>query len=637
MRILTHNNHFFSLCIIFSTVISSGFAENPFKCNDFGDKISFSVKVNSDTTIRINTYDVISQLAIDAEFVLLTDDSFLRVLLTDIKGNSHVVLEANKMYFEDSINYVYQYAEETICLNEITPASLDVYCSSAYIFIDNVYICNPNLYRYSSTEAKNLFKKQRQIRVNSINQYNKFYGKLWIADVNEISLLSFEERKRVLGISNKDDSYGLEYYNSGIFEFNYIHPISNERSQTSYVSSFDWRNRHGKNWITSVKDQGYSGYCWAFACTALTEAMANLYYNRLLELDLSEQDVGWYTYANNPNVNGYYGGSNYDGLAYIRDNGIIDEEALPFIDSPNPNMPNNRPTGSECVSFNSFSGISMSNYIISLNPDTLKFYIIHKGPLLSGYSAYYSHSMLLVGYDTIEEGDTIYLLNHNQSNNIIIGPDNQYIGSTYWIFKNSYGSDYGYNGYTYVLFSDYQYNMLIPKYLNTPITTIEYDESDVVWEDTDGDGYYWWGIGDKPISCPSWIPSTPDGDDTDYTYGPMDMYGNLENLTLRLNDTLFIDDDTLWDDRLFVYRHIVLRNAATLTINNNVTFYQNVDMIIQDGSSLILNNGILFNANIKYVNPSQIRINGGEVKYRDSFYVPIGSVLNVNKGIINSF
>ncbi|MBR6371229.1 MAG: hypothetical protein IKS24_09180 [Bacteroidaceae bacterium] len=245
--------------------------------------------------------------------------------------------------------------------------------------------------------------------------------------------------------------------------------------------------------------------------------------------------------------------------------------------------------------------------------------------------------MLLVGYDTIEEGDTIYLLNHNQSNNIIIGPDNQYIGSTYWIFKNSYGSDYGYNGYTYVLFSDYQYNMLIPKYLNTPITTIEYDESDVVWEDTDGDGYYWWGIGDKPISCPSWIPSTPDGDDTDYTYGPMDMYGNLENLTLRLNDTLFIDDDTLWDDRLFVYRHIVLRNAATLTINNNVTFYQNVDMIIQDGSSLILNNGILFNANIKYVNPSQIRINGGEVKYRDSFYVPIGSVLNVNKGIINSF
>jgi hypothetical protein len=41
----------------------------------------------------------------------------------------------------------------------------------------------------------------------------------------------------------------------------------------------DWRNRWGRNWITSVRNQGGSQNCWAFGMTALYEAMIRIEHN----------------------------------------------------------------------------------------------------------------------------------------------------------------------------------------------------------------------------------------------------------------------------------------------------------------------------------------------------------------------
>jgi len=44
----------------------------------------------------------------------------------------------------------------------------------------------------------------------------------------------------------------------------------------SLSSNVDWRNRFGWNWISSVRHQGSSQNCWAFAATALIEAMVRI-------------------------------------------------------------------------------------------------------------------------------------------------------------------------------------------------------------------------------------------------------------------------------------------------------------------------------------------------------------------------
>ncbi|MDP7244266.1 MAG: C1 family peptidase, partial [Flavobacteriales bacterium] len=54
-------------------------------------------------------------------------------------------------------------------------------------------------------------------------------------------------------------------------------------------NSFDWRNRHGENWNSPVKNQGSVSSCTSFGAIAAIEATINLYYNQHLDIDLSEQ------------------------------------------------------------------------------------------------------------------------------------------------------------------------------------------------------------------------------------------------------------------------------------------------------------------------------------------------------------
>ncbi len=58
--------------------------------------------------------------------------------------------------------------------------------------------------------------------------------------------------------------------------------------------------------------------------------------------------------------------------------------------------------------------------------------------------------------------------------------------------------------------------------VKTPITSVSKNYN-VTYEDADGDGYYWWGLGPKPANCPG--PDQADGDDSDPTKGPLDQYG----------------------------------------------------------------------------------------------------------------
>lgn len=57
------------------------------------------------------------------------------------------------------------------------------------------------------------------------------------------------------------------------------------------AAAVDWRNRFGRNWVSTVRDQNPCQSCWAFAGTALVESMLKIehaYWARLSEGDLHD-------------------------------------------------------------------------------------------------------------------------------------------------------------------------------------------------------------------------------------------------------------------------------------------------------------------------------------------------------------
>jgi len=154
----------------------------------------------------------------------------------------------------------------------------------------------------------------------------------WVAGETSVSNLTYAEKKRLLGVAEGPqvlDLQGFEYYRGGVFELQSNSTDSRTLSvqaNGSLVKNFTWGNRHGENWITSVKNQASCGSCWAFAATGATEAVTNLYYNQHLDLDLAEQDALSCSHAGNCEEGGFA----YQALDYFHTTGIVDESCFPY-------------------------------------------------------------------------------------------------------------------------------------------------------------------------------------------------------------------------------------------------------------------------------------------------------------------
>ncbi|HHI02562.1 MAG TPA: DUF333 domain-containing protein, partial [candidate division Zixibacteria bacterium] len=92
---------------------------------------------------------------------------------------------------------------------------------------------------------------------------------------------------------------------------------------------FDWRDQHGQDWVTSVKNQGGCGSCWAFASVALAEAIRNVHQNDpTIDIDLSEQ----YLVSDCLLDNHCCGGWTDIALDFIKNDGIPDDGCMMYYD-----------------------------------------------------------------------------------------------------------------------------------------------------------------------------------------------------------------------------------------------------------------------------------------------------------------
>lgn len=97
------------------------------------------------------------------------------------------------------------------------------------------------------------------------------------------------------------------------------------------IHQFDLRDKDGINWMSSVKNQGKCGSCWAHATVGLIEAQYRIALNwPHIDLDLSEQEL-----VSNCYEGGHCAGGNIAGaLNHIigRSDGVCSEECFPYVD-----------------------------------------------------------------------------------------------------------------------------------------------------------------------------------------------------------------------------------------------------------------------------------------------------------------
>ena len=402
-------------------------------------------------------------------------------------------------------------------------------------------------------------------------------GALWRAGDTPFGRLSYEEKKAMYG-GVVPNFKGAEYYIGGIID---VDVPSVRYQKSSYVPDFDWRTRHSATvkgspyfqneitgWITPVKDQKNCGSCWAFSAIGAMEAVAKLYKNTTYNFDLSEQEL-----VSCSNAGSCDGGWATSALDYISSKGIQDEKSFPYKAQDSPCSEKGKPlytiknAGKELftpVKGNEFASIEKLKSMLLKSP-------------LAGRIISWSHAMTLVGYKTIKAGDVVY---EHYTRRIEVKPGDPHIGQTVWIFKNSWGENWGEHGFLYAFVNinnlvssaaptlpfEYKHNWsgMFPRVSHQLVSAIS---GPVPAYDKDNDGYYWWGIGPRPKNLPANAKLEEDCDDSDASIGPMDQYGfptvlkdydlyikdNAEDLGFEPNTT--ITNDNYWSAPEVWVRH----------------------------------------------------------------------------------
>lgn len=603
-----------------------------------------------DSVVALNINQQISGFFISGTVAFgNTQDSYARVTVKDRDDVEYLVYENYPLLSEGNPSRFSKVAVESVLLDDIVPTSIKIEISDASVQIDSIYYSTAQDLRQSfPSKARAIRQEQGHAIVDRLNAHLRESRLPWYAGCTSVALKTFEEKKMMFG-PKVPCLHGFDYYKGGLYIIspNQVNTLKEEHSSTrsnSYVSDYDWRNRHGKNWITSVKQQYYNT-CWDYATVATVESNFNIYFNQVFDSivtnNLSEQELVSCLDKGGQTIHQRLHDGEFSGnaLSYIKRKGIVREECFPWCGEVSCDHKCENPL--EQVSFSSYRILygHTITYTSSDNiVDTLKKAIIKSPVVVDRYVSgeELGHSVSCVGFHQIQMGDTLCNSFSTSYPFVVDSTNCSYVGLTSWIIKNSWGNGWGEGGFARMAFEGARYTIYE---LSGPYTSLIYSEADRCVTDEDMDGYYTWGSGSKPANLPIWIPDEQDGDDANPSIGSIDEFGNCDILSVPPAVTWYISSNVNYNSTdSFTYPNIVIVQDGCLNITNaTMTMKRNATIRVKSGGKLVINGGQIYEASIVVESGGTLIINHGglvRLKHNGQYIVQVGAKVAIICGKI---
>jgi len=212
--------------------------------------------------------------------------------------------------------------------------------------------------------------------------------------------------------------------------------------------SFDWRNVNGVNYVSPVRNQGGCGSCYSFASMAMAESRLRILTNNSQTPVFSPQDI----VECSKYSQGCSGGFPYlIGGKYGEDFGLVEESCNPYTGKDGECR-----TKSDCRRYYLTNYRYVGGYYGGSNEALMMSAIYERGPVAVGFEVYkdfsgyksgiYHHQFTTSTSDLGRDFNPFELTNHAV---LVVGWGEQE-GNKYWIVKNSWGTEWGQEGYFWI-------------------------------------------------------------------------------------------------------------------------------------------------------------------------------------------